>query len=54
MEKGYRYLGTDLTPGDTPYEAGVGFCVARTRATSSGREALAGRAASPRGCCARS
>ncbi len=28
MEKGYRYMGTDLTGGDTPYEAGLGFCVA--------------------------
>ncbi len=27
MEKGYRYLGTDLTPGDTPDQAGLGFCV---------------------------
>ena len=24
MEKGYRYYGTDLTPGDTPDEAGLG------------------------------
>ena len=28
IEKGYRYMGTDLTAGDTPYEAGLGFCVA--------------------------
>jgi glycine cleavage system aminomethyltransferase T/glycine/D-amino acid oxidase-like deaminating enzyme len=28
MEKGYRYIGTDLTPGDTPHEAGLSFCVA--------------------------
>ena len=27
MEKGYRYYGTDLTPLDNPYEAGLGFCV---------------------------
>jgi glycine cleavage system aminomethyltransferase T len=27
MEKGYRYYGTDLTLLDTPYEAGLGFCV---------------------------
>ncbi len=27
MEKGYRYFGTDLTPSDTPDEAGLGFCV---------------------------
>jgi len=28
IEKGYRYFGADLTSSDTPFEAGVGFCVA--------------------------
>jgi 4-methylaminobutanoate oxidase (formaldehyde-forming) len=28
IEKGYRYYGSDLTASDTPYEGGVGFCVA--------------------------
>jgi glycine cleavage system aminomethyltransferase T/glycine/D-amino acid oxidase-like deaminating enzyme len=28
IEKGYRYLGTDLTANDTPDEAGLGRCVA--------------------------
>jgi glycine cleavage system aminomethyltransferase T/glycine/D-amino acid oxidase-like deaminating enzyme len=28
MEKGYRAFGSDLTAGDTPDEAGLGFCVA--------------------------
>ncbi|HEX4035568.1 MAG TPA: FAD-dependent oxidoreductase [Solirubrobacteraceae bacterium] len=28
IEKGYRYFGTDLTASDTPFEGGVGFCVA--------------------------
>jgi 4-methylaminobutanoate oxidase (formaldehyde-forming) len=28
LEKGYRYFGTDLTPEENPYEAGLGFCVA--------------------------
>jgi glycine cleavage system aminomethyltransferase T/glycine/D-amino acid oxidase-like deaminating enzyme len=28
VEKGYRVWGTDITPDDTPYEAGLGFCVA--------------------------
>jgi 4-methylaminobutanoate oxidase (formaldehyde-forming) len=28
IEKGYRYFGTDMTGSDTPFEAGVGFCVA--------------------------
>jgi 4-methylaminobutanoate oxidase (formaldehyde-forming) len=29
IEKGYRYFGADLTSSDTPFEAGVGFCVAK-------------------------
>ena len=41
MEKGYRYMGTDLTAGDTPYEAGLGFCVAMDKGDFTGREALA-------------
>ena len=41
IEKGYRYMGTDLTAGDTPYEAGVGFCVALDKGPFNGREALA-------------
>jgi 4-methylaminobutanoate oxidase (formaldehyde-forming) len=28
LEKGYRYFGTDLTPDENPFEAGLGFCVA--------------------------
>jgi len=32
IEKGYRYFGSDLTPADTPYEGGVGFCVAEDKA----------------------
>jgi 4-methylaminobutanoate oxidase (formaldehyde-forming) len=31
MEKGYRYYGTDLTLLDTPFEAGLGFCVRRDK-----------------------
>jgi heterotetrameric sarcosine oxidase gamma subunit len=27
LEKGYRVWGSDVTPGDTPFEAGLGFCV---------------------------
>ena len=41
MEKGYRYMGTDMSAGDTPYEAGVGFCVALGKGEFVGREALA-------------
>ena len=43
MEKGYRYMGTDISAGDTPYEAGLGFCVALGKGDFVGRDALAGR-----------
>ncbi len=42
MEKGYRYVGTDLTPGDTPEEAGLGFCVAADK-DFTGSDALRSR-----------
>jgi glycine cleavage system aminomethyltransferase T len=29
IEKGYRYFGTDMTSLETPFEAGIGFCVAK-------------------------
>jgi glycine cleavage system T protein len=41
IEKGYRYMGTDLTASDTPYEAGLGFCVALDKGPFTGRDALA-------------
>jgi glycine cleavage system aminomethyltransferase T len=41
IEKGYRYFGTDLTGSDTPYEGGVGFCVAGDK-DFIGAAALAG------------
>jgi len=41
IEKGYRYMGTDLTASDTPYEAGLGFCVAIDKGPFTGRDALA-------------
>jgi 4-methylaminobutanoate oxidase (formaldehyde-forming) len=44
MEKGYRYMGTDISAGDTPYEAGLGFCVALGKGDFIGREALAAAA----------
>lgn len=31
MEKGYRYYGTDMGLLDTPFEAGLGFCVDRQK-----------------------
>ncbi|MEZ5744944.1 MAG: FAD-dependent oxidoreductase [Paracoccaceae bacterium] len=40
-EKGYRHWGDDLTPGDTPYEAGLGFAVKLQKETNFiGKEAL--------------
>jgi 4-methylaminobutanoate oxidase (formaldehyde-forming) len=29
IEKGYRYLGSDMTASDTPFDSGVGFAVAK-------------------------
>lgn len=39
LEKGYRVWGADITPDDTPYEGGVGFCVKLDK-EFIGREAL--------------
>jgi 4-methylaminobutanoate oxidase (formaldehyde-forming) len=40
LEKGYRVWGADITPDDTPYEAGLGFCV-HSEKPFVGAEALA-------------
>jgi glycine cleavage system aminomethyltransferase T/glycine/D-amino acid oxidase-like deaminating enzyme len=40
LEKGYRYFGTDLTSSDTPFESGLGFCVALDKPEFNGRAAL--------------
>jgi glycine cleavage system aminomethyltransferase T/glycine/D-amino acid oxidase-like deaminating enzyme len=40
LEKGYRYFGSDLTAGDTPYESGLGFCVHLDKGEFNGRDAL--------------
>jgi glycine cleavage system aminomethyltransferase T/glycine/D-amino acid oxidase-like deaminating enzyme len=32
LEKGYRVWGSDITPDETPFEAGLGFCVAGDKA----------------------
>ena len=40
LEKGYRYFTADLTPSETPYEAGLGFCVHLDKGDFIGREAL--------------
>jgi len=42
LEKGYRVWGADITPDETPYEAGVGFCVKLDKPGGFlGRDALA-------------
>ena len=51
LEKGYRVWGSDITPVDTPYEAGLGFAVKLDR-DFLGREALeAAREPERRLCC---
>jgi 4-methylaminobutanoate oxidase (formaldehyde-forming) len=40
LEKGYRVWGADITPDDTPWEAGLGFAVKLDKADFIGREAL--------------
>lgn len=41
LEKGYRHWESDITPDDTPYEAGLGFGVKLDKGEFTGREALA-------------
>ncbi len=50
LEKGYRVWSSDITPDETPYEAGLGFAVRLDHAVDFvGREALiAAKAAGPR------
>ncbi len=40
MEKGYLYWSGDINPDYSPYEAGLGFCVALDKGEFIGREAL--------------
>ncbi|MGH2900237.1 MAG: aminomethyltransferase family protein, partial [Solirubrobacteraceae bacterium] len=50
LEKGYRVWSSDITPEETPYEAGLGFAVKPDKAVEFiGREALVrAKAAGPR------
>ncbi len=49
LEKGYPDWGTELTPEYTPYDAGLGFCVALEKDDFIGKEALSRiRAEGPR------
>jgi 4-methylaminobutanoate oxidase (formaldehyde-forming) len=41
LEKGYLYWSSDVGPDYTPYEAGLGFCVALGKGEFIGRDALA-------------
>ncbi len=40
LEKGYRYYTADVTPLETPYEGGLGFCVSLDKGDFIGRGAL--------------
>jgi 4-methylaminobutanoate oxidase (formaldehyde-forming) len=40
LEKGYRYYTADVTQLETPYEAGLGFCVDLDKGEFIGRETL--------------
>ncbi|HET7473208.1 MAG TPA: glycine cleavage T C-terminal barrel domain-containing protein, partial [Candidatus Limnocylindrales bacterium] len=50
LEKGYRVWSSDITPDETPFEAGLGFAVALDKGGDFiGRDALvAAKAAGPR------
>ena len=43
LEKGYRVWGADITPEDSPFEAGLGFAVKLDKGDFVGREALVQR-----------
>lgn len=47
LEKGYRLWGTDMTSQHHPYEAGLGFSVAKDKVGFVGCEALAARKEQP-------
>jgi glycine cleavage system aminomethyltransferase T/glycine/D-amino acid oxidase-like deaminating enzyme len=40
LEKGYRVWGSDITPDETPHEAGLGFAVKLDKGDFLGRDAL--------------
>jgi 4-methylaminobutanoate oxidase (formaldehyde-forming) len=40
LEKGYRVWGADITPDETPFEAGLGFAVKLDKGDFVGRDAL--------------
>jgi 4-methylaminobutanoate oxidase (formaldehyde-forming) len=42
LEKGYRVWGADISPDDTPFEAGLGFAVKFDKGDFVGRDAVEG------------
>jgi 4-methylaminobutanoate oxidase (formaldehyde-forming) len=40
LEKGYKHWSADITPDQTPFEAGLGFCVKMEKTSFLGKEAL--------------
>jgi len=40
LEKGYKHWGSDITPDDTPFEAGLSFCVKLEKGDFIGKEAI--------------
>ena len=40
LEKGYRVWAADITPDETPFEGGLGFCVRKQNRTFLGADAL--------------
>ena len=51
LEKGYRVWAADITPDETPHEAGLGFCVKRRQGVRRPRRARAA-ASRPSACAA--
>jgi glycine cleavage system aminomethyltransferase T/glycine/D-amino acid oxidase-like deaminating enzyme len=51
LEKGYRVWGADVTPDETPFEAGLGFAVKLDKGDFLGREGLLARAEPERRLC---
>jgi glycine cleavage system aminomethyltransferase T/glycine/D-amino acid oxidase-like deaminating enzyme len=51
LEKGYRAWGADITPDDTPFEAGLGFAVKLDKGDFLGRAALLGAQEPERRLC---
>ena len=47
LEKGYRVWGADITPDETPFEAGLGFAVKLDKGDFIGRDALVAAKESP-------